>query len=251
MKIKKYIAILLVFFSFILCACNSSDTFNETQDDDILKQTDAPLSDSQNNNTSETTVSAQTDDPFCGPVNKEYDGIFVRTSIEDYVTQIEKHQSGKLVNYPIDIAAIFAKYGFTEVREIAYTRIKDLEGNYSRFEELFVIYHMPECKNDRHNDECMLNFAANIRESQHPFKVGSYNCINTINGLEIYEYDGPYDINKQFKVKIGEFVECSIRIPYDIVGEEKAAEIFDQIIAIAQDIREKLLEAAPELITTP
>jgi hypothetical protein len=239
MKARKYIAFILVFFMFALCACNASDSFDETQTD----QTDINLESTDN-----SSISAS--ETVCGSTNKVYDGIVVRTSIEDYLAQIEKHQSAKLVKYPVDIAAVFAQHGFTEAKEIALVRIKDLEGNYFRSEELYVKYHMPECKDESHSF-CQLEFTAYITEPQYPFKAYSYTFIDNVNGLEIYEYDGPYDINNHFKIKIGEFVECTVLIPYDIVGEEKANEILTQIVTIAEKIKKDLTEIAPELITVP
>lgn len=252
MKARNYIAYILVFFALTLCACNISNSFDETQTDDTLKQTDTNLESTDTGSVSASESLTPTDDPFCGPTNEEFDGIFVRTSIEDYVAQIEKHQSAKLVNYPTDIVAVFAQYGFTKAEDISLTRIKDLEGNYFRYEELSVIYSSPDCKNDKHNSFCNLHFCAAIREDYNPVKIENYTLTDTVNGVELYEYSGTYSFPyKLFLIKAGEFVSCSISIPHNTVSEEDTAKILDQLLVIAQDMREKLLETAPELITTP
>lgn len=248
MKLRNHIVFILVFFILTLCSCNANGLFDKTRTNATFKQTDTNLESTGNSSIDESESVTSTDAPICDTANKEYDGIFVRTSIEDYISQIEKHQDGKLVNYPTDVASVFIKYGFTEACEIALTRMKDLYGNYFRFEELSVKYHMPECKNESHSF-CKLEFTANICEVYDPIRIGSYKFINTVNGLEIYEYSGPYDIDNVFKIKMGEFAVCTILIPYDIVGEEKANEILNQIITIAEKIKKDLTEIAPELIT--
>lgn len=107
---------------------------------------------------------------------------------------------------------------------------------------------MLECKNDIHNTNCCMRFTANICESYSPVRTEDYKLIDEMNGLELYEYSGPYIPNKQFKVKISEFVECTIYIPYDIVTEKEASEILSKIMNIAEGIKNDLNENSPELI---
>ena len=102
---KKYIIFALVFFVFLFCACDVSDALDEMQTGSALKQSNSFLESTDDSSITEPEIISPSDPP-ASSMNKEYDGIFVKTSIEDYILQVEKHQSGKLVKYPVEIASL-------------------------------------------------------------------------------------------------------------------------------------------------
>lgn len=252
---KKIIIFFLVLVPLLLnvFACNTDTSLNE-------KETIIPTN-TQNSTEKETIIDTDTqkpteketqgtntqEPPICYP-DAYYDTVVVHYApVEEFLSQIDLNNTGKLAKYSTDIVSVLLQNGFSEPREIVYERERDDKGNYMGFEALEVAYHDPECPKESHG-VCRTIFDIRIFRIN-PVSIGEYVMVNEKEDIEIYK--SPEQIisgGNMYLLKIGEYVACYVAVP-DTVTDEKEEKLLDEFVSVAASVRDDLLDIAPELIT--
>jgi hypothetical protein len=252
---KKIIIFFLVLVPLLLnvFACNTDTSLNE-------KETIIPTN-TQNSTEKETIIDTDTqkpteketqgtntqEPPICYP-DVYYDTVVVHYApVEEFLSQIDLNDTGKLAKYSTDIASVLLQNGFSEPREIVYDRGLDDKGNYRGFEALALTYHDPECPNDTHGT-CVVMVDLRIFQIN-PVSTDNRVMIKEAEEIEIYKHvETTSYLRTQYLLKIGEYVACYVSVS-NTATEEKTENLLDQLTSVAASVRNDLLDIAPELIT--